>query len=513
MFRSFPHSRRSRALALASGALAVVVAFVMGGMDDARAQKKRKPNGRGPEPAASASASPTSEDSRLTEKIQKLSNAVRHYGGKLGVSVVDVRTGRAIAARDETLALNPASNAKLVTAWAALKALGPHHRYLTGLYGKIREDRVDTLVLRGEGDPNFEHGHLYAMVADLRRAGVRMVGDIVVDQSRFDDQQVPPAFEQQPDEWASFRAPVSATALDGNTVHVSVYPGFEGQMARVQVVPPSAVDVAGAIVTADEGTVESVQVEMMPLKEGRVLAQVSGSIPEGALPITVWRRVDDPAWLAGHALGDVCRELGIDVHGKVRRGHPIPQDLLAFHRSEPVAKLLFGLGKHSDNFQAEMVFKGLGGRSGPASFEAARMRVTDLLLEARVEPKGVKLSNGSGLFDADRMSASFLTSLLVTAAKDPSVAPEYIAQLAIGGVDGTLRNRFQAHTAARSIRAKTGTLRMVSALSGYVLGSDGQPWYAFALLANEVPDAATALREPLDEVVGVLAENASTPAR
>lgn len=432
---------------------------------------------------------------------------MRHYGGQLGLSIVDIRTGKVLASQDAALPLNPASNAKLVTAWAALKAFGPQHRYLTGLYGKIRDDRVDALVLKGEGDPSFEHEHLYAMVNELRRAGVRMVGDIVVDQSRFDDKQEPPAFDQQPDEWASFRAPVAATAIDGNTVHLSVYPAGEGLSARVRAVPPSVVDVTGAVVTTAESSAETVQVEMLAQKEGHLLAQVTGSIPEGGLPVTIWRRVADPTWLAGHALADVCRDLGIKIHGKVRRGHPVPQDLLTHHRSEPLGKLLHALGKHSDNFYAEMIFKGLGGKSGPASFEGARARIVDMLIEAHLDPKGVKLVNGSGLFDADRMSAAFLTSLLVAAARDPLVAPEFVSQLAIGGLDGTLRNRFGQVPEARRVRAKTGTLRMVSALSGYVLGTDGQPAVAFSILANEVPDASTALRAVMDETVATVAKS------
>lgn len=467
---------------------------------DAHGTSRTTGNGAGiPEPYGAS----------LSEPVWALYKAVRHYSGKIGLSVIDLKTGRTVASQGADAALNPASNAKLLTAWAVLKTHGPQHRFFTGLYGRLRDDRVDVLVLRGDGDPQFEHPHLYEMAAQLAQAGVKMVGDIVVDQSRFDDKQEPPAFEQQPDEWASFRAPVAAVSLDGNTVHVTVFPTAAGQLARVRGTPPSVLDVVGAVGTTSSKGSESVHIELASLREGRQRAAISGNIPANSPPLTIWRRTSDPSRLAGNALADVCRELGIKVHGRVRLGHPVPQELLASHKSPPVGRLLHALGKHSDNFHAEMLFKSLAPLGRPASFDAARARVFDLLAQAGIDARGVKMLNGSGLFDADRMSAEFITSLLKAAVSDSSIAPEFVSQLAIGGVDGTLRNRFEELGRARSVRAKSGTLRAVSSLSGYVLGRDGAPRFAFSVIVNNVPDASTELRKEMDAVVSALASLAA----
>src|SRR5262249_13899465 len=144
----------------------------------------------------------------VEEAIKKLTADVKGWGGTVGVSVIDVATGAAIAGIDEHTALNPASNAKLATAAAAIRLLRPEHGFLTGLYGTIRDDAVDELVLRGDGDPSLSTRDLWAMAAELRAAGVRKVRAILVDQAWFDDLYVPPAFDQQPGEWAPFRAPV-----------------------------------------------------------------------------------------------------------------------------------------------------------------------------------------------------------------------------------------------------------------------------------------------------------------
>src|SRR5690606_3060998 len=99
----------------------------------------------------------------------------------------------------------PASNMKLITAAVTLARLGSEYRFSTGLYGEISAGKVDPLVLRGHGDPSLGTEDLWEIGRALAHLGVTEVGSILVDQSRFDDQFVPPAFEQQPNEWAGFR--------------------------------------------------------------------------------------------------------------------------------------------------------------------------------------------------------------------------------------------------------------------------------------------------------------------
>ena len=170
---------------------------------------------------------------RPSERLPALDSAARAIassraleGAQLGIAVLDVDSGRMLAAVGEHAPLNPASNAKLYTAGAALATLHGEHRYETTLDGKLEGDAVvGPLAIRGYGDPSLSTPDLAAMVEELRTLGVHRVdGDVVVDQRFFDEQTTPPAFEQQPTEWAGFRAPVSAVALDENCVTMTVRP-------------------------------------------------------------------------------------------------------------------------------------------------------------------------------------------------------------------------------------------------------------------------------------------------
>jgi D-alanyl-D-alanine carboxypeptidase/D-alanyl-D-alanine-endopeptidase (penicillin-binding protein 4) len=174
--------------------------------------------------------------------------------------------------------------------------------------------------------------------------------------------------------------------------------------------------------------------------------------------------------------------------------------------SASVGELVGRLGKDSDNFTAEMLFLALSAKqTGGATFAASAAIVEGVLRDAGALGDGTVIKNGSGLFDANRIPARSLTALLRAGARDPRISAELVSQLAIAGVDGTLKNRLTRFAERRSIRAKTGTLASVTALSGYVLGPDGQPAIAFSFLVDGAKGKTGGAREAIDDAVAELA--------
>lgn len=434
--------------------------------------------------------------------VARLVSDVRGWGGAVGVQIVDLDTGAVVASFAEHAAFNPASNAKLATAAAALHTLGAQHRFVTGLYGKVAGDTVDELVLRGDGDPTLRTVDLSAMAVALRASGVRHVRAIAVDQSFFDDRYVPPAFDQQPHEWAAFRAPVAPVSLNGNTVVFSVRATKDGRPAVVDVDPPGFVEVSGSVITAPRGESDRVTVTLDP-RGSKLAARIGGKVPAGRRIVRIVKRVDDPRLVAGHALRAELERVGIDVRSAPRLGGANQKALLLLHRSAPLGDILPALGKDSDNFSAEMLFKAIGAKANgrPASASAAADAVrADLKRMGAFEP-GMIVKNGSGLFDANRATPAATTALLRAMARDTSSGPEYVAHLAVGGVDGTLRGRFRGWADAHAVRAKTGTLNAVAALSGYVVGPSQRRGVAFSIFVNGISGKVRLARAAMDKVV------------
>jgi len=523
---ALPLAARLARCILAVGVLAVAVLAVEGlpveGLELGRLARAQSPDAAAAVPARDSSnhvsAAPRADAARgrVVEALQSLTDWVRGRGGTLSARVVDSESGFVWAESSPESALNPASNMKIVTTAVALERLGAEFRFSTGLYGKQEADRVETLVLRGQGDPSLDTADLWELARALRSLGVTKVGQLLVDQSRFDEQFVPPAFDQQPDEWASFRAPVSAVALERNAVTLNVLPSEPGQPARAWFEPAGIVTIEGTVETRRTGAGEGVQLSL-ETRGADLIAHLAGYAAKGLPRMRFDRRLDDPRRAPGLALRELLIGVGIEVQGPVALGGNQIEPRLAFHQSAPLAQLLSELGKNSDNFYAEMLFKALGAdaTSNPARSQDGAAVVRQWLSQHGLARPDTRIENGSGLFDANRVSAATLAGTLLAVRQNPAVYPEFLAQLAIGGVDGTLHSRFRKFKDQRIVRAKTGTLSAAVGLSGYVLSASSSAPIVFSVLVNGLEGQAGAVRERIDRVVETIADsrrpNAAAP--
>ncbi|AKF06426.1 D-alanyl-D-alanine carboxypeptidase/D-alanyl-D-alanine-endopeptidase [Sandaracinus amylolyticus] len=407
------------------------------------------------------------------------------FGETVSVTVVDAASGQTLFSHQSEIALNPASNMKLVTAAAALARLGPEFRMRTALYGRVEGDGVATLSLRGFGDPSLTQADLVELARDLADHGVRRVGEVVVDATYFEGHLLPPAFDQQPGEVAPFRAATGAVSVDANAYTLRVLPGATvGAPARVRLDGAGYFALESTITTSDSGQPSIVAIQR-DQGEHMQLA-LRGTMPIGVTGVSYRRRIENPLAWAGHLTRDALAAAGIRSNDAVRiAATPDDAALLAQHSSEPLAEILSAMGKQSDNFVAEMVFRVLGAeRHRPGRVEDSVGAVRDVLRDAGVEPDRVQIVNGSGLFDGNRIASGDLARLLSWMYRQPGLRAEYVAHLAIGGVDGTLAGRLRDLPRPRIVRAKTGTLNDAIALSGYVLGPDPDRAVAFSVIVN-----------------------------
>jgi serine-type D-Ala-D-Ala carboxypeptidase/endopeptidase (penicillin-binding protein 4) len=209
-----------------------------------------------------------------------------------------------------------------------------------------------------------------------------------------------------------------------------------------------------------------------------------------------------PALAAATAFRDALRKAGIAVDGPVRTGQADEwSELLASVSSPTLAAMVRFMDRESDNFTAEMLLKQLGlAELGRGTSAAGAAIVTQTLVEAGVPMTGVRIVDGSGLSQLDRLTANALGSLLKIAWADPAVRPALVASLPVAGVNGTLQNRLRKPPARGRVLAKTGTTDSASSLSGYV--SDR---YAFAVVQNGHPLSYWWARRAQDRFAQILA--------
>lgn len=428
-------------------------------------------------------------------------------GEQIGIQVVRLHDGEELYRMRPDEPRNPASNQKLLTAAAALWRLGPSFSASTRVEGTVDPDgHVTELVIRPSGDPSLGYADLVTLAENIRLRGVDRVEHVVIDDTYFDDQMLPPAFEQQPHEAAAFRAAISAFAVNRNSYVVHIGPGPRVDApARVRVLSDSYVEIDNRTVTTPSGPpTPRIEDEIEP---GHLAVVVEGAVPMQVRTLYYRRRVPDPKAYAAGLLGQALRGAGIGGALSITYGRPgEAQPLLGQMSSAPLSTLLYALGKWSDNFTAEMILKIMGAQSQRPGTSAHGVAVVVEELRRRgVDTKGLVMINGSGLFDGNRVTPRHITQTLRAAYGDPAISAEYVSMLAVAGSDGTLQSRLQDLPRARMVRAKTGTLRDVIALSGYVLG-DPERAVAFSFLANGVTGQHGPARQLADDIVRALAD-------
>lgn len=385
----------------------------------------------------------------------------------------------------------PASNNKVFTAIWALGTMGADFRFPTDVLipGGIPGNGVvaGPVYLRGSGDPAFGYPEydrdpmepLRIMARQLKARGVRAVqGGVIADASVFDTLFYGPAWPADTGNGAAYYAPtVTGLPFQRNMLWLNVSPGPGGTTFVREPDVPEIPVINRARNGGGRGWAVRNPGQDTIIIKGGVSGRGPHRYPVGAA---------DPSLLAAGALRQALREEGVQVGGAVRRGKtPEGAKLIHRHLSMPLGQMIPKLNRDSDNFFAEHLFKAASAHSigvgsytmgGPAS---ARFFIQN----ARVPYGQVWQADGSGLSAQNRTSAKALVDALVYAHRQPW-SQVFHESMAIGGDrEGTLRSLFTGGRARGNLHAKTGYIRGVRTLSGYVKMANGEN-VAFSFLYN-----------------------------
>ena len=129
---------------------------------------------------------------------------------------IDLATGRTLFSQNADVALEPASNEKLMVTYGALTELGPGYRFRTAVLGEGRQVGgiwEGRLVLKGYGDPTLQTDELQRLAKQLYDRGIRTVtGQVAGDASWFDGRWTAPGW--LPDFYGDESAPLSALVVN-----------------------------------------------------------------------------------------------------------------------------------------------------------------------------------------------------------------------------------------------------------------------------------------------------------
>ena len=457
------------------------------------------------------------EDASLGSAIRAALKAIPDAQATYGVCVVDLGSGKTVFEAHADRPLVPASTMKTFVMAAALQRLGPAFAFET----HFATDGTH-LYLIGSGDPALGDSKLCAAREEpvtgvfeqwaslLAAADVQAIpGDLIVDESIFDDQRVHPSWEDS-DLGKWFAAPVAGLNFNDNCVDITLEPASRsGDPAIVSTVPDCpSIRVQNKVRTGAGSN------PLLHHPAGSFDYRISGHcakrwlFPPVAFP--------DPALLGGDALRIVLSKNGVSIGGGLVRNRvrlwdgSIPPSLriLATHTT-PLTDVLGRIGKNSQNLFAECVLKRLGYEweknrgtdEAQGSWASGARAIRDSLVAMGLDTSGMVISDGSGLSRDNRCSARQLAGVLALVDRSPH-REVMRASLSLAGTDGSLRKRLR--DLPGRVWGKTGTMRGVRALCGYVDGSSSGR-YAFAIIFNGYRGPSTPYKEIQDRICRVLA--------
>jgi D-alanyl-D-alanine carboxypeptidase/D-alanyl-D-alanine-endopeptidase (penicillin-binding protein 4) len=459
---------------------------------------------------------------QLARDVEQFVDAPPRNRATIGVHVVALRSGRVIYSRHGMRQFICASNEKIVTAAAALEALGHDYCFETRLYalGPVENGSLHgDLVLHGGGDPTLGGRHdqeealtIFGRWADILKArGIRQVtGDVIADPSFFDRTYYHPDWSPT-QAWKWYFPSIAAVALNDNCVTVTVKPAHAaGALARVSLTPSSTpVEVQNLCKTS--GSRHSVWFDRRP--ESGVI-KVGGYCRAGSDGYSGEVTVPDPPLYAARVLREALQEKEVAVGGTARVADEAYSCAFADRtpicvRRTSLLPVLRTMLKQSHNHYAEQVMKTIGAETaGLGSWETGTGRAGRLLCEMGFNENEFNLADGSGLSRQNRLTPVLLAAVLegMTRSEYADVFPSL---LAVAGQDGTLARRLREEPYVGNVRGKTGYLTGVGALSGYATTRSGIE-VAFSILVNDNPrhPGGFSMRETVDTICRAIVDHA-----
>jgi D-alanyl-D-alanine carboxypeptidase/D-alanyl-D-alanine-endopeptidase (penicillin-binding protein 4) len=475
------------------------------------------------EPPRVTPASTADPAAALNRELSAIFSSGPASGALWGVRVESLeRPGAPLFALNSDHLFVPASNMKLLTVAAAATRLGWDHTFETAVRattplgddGIIRGD----LVVRGGGDPTIGNrstsaGSVTSLADALWQRGVRRVDGRVVGDAT--------AFSREPlgEGWAwddlpfAYSAPAGALIYNENDAQIAIGPGAAaGVAASVSLVDvDSGLHVRSYVTTGPPGSATDVDVSRGLASDD---VEVRGAIAVDHGQVIRYAAVNNASRYFASALRSALVARGIAVRGPAVNGDDFPAGPLS--SATPVLATLVSptldviatrLLKVSQNLYAETFLRQLDvAPNHQASVAGGETALRGVLEGFGIERGAFAQSDGSGLSRYNLVTPTAFVQLLTAMARNAQLSPKWTAALPIGGADGTLQHRLAGTPAEGRVRAKTGSLSAVRALSGYVETMSGEH-LVFSILANNyaAPVTSEDIEKAMDDAVVKLA--------
>lgn len=406
----------------------------------------------------------------------------------IGVYVREIGASKPMIAINADSSMNPASVMKLLTTYAGLELLGPAYTWPTMLYadGTMTDGVLHgDLVIKGYGDPKLDLENFWLLLQRLRQTGLHEIrGNLILDSTHYDiPNNDPGEFDGQP--YRTYNILPEALLVNYRTSTIHFFPQPEKNSVRVVIDPlPDSLHVQNHI-QLTQGACDDwrnlLTIDVIVDKEDKnhFTVVLNGGFSRQCGKQSYMLSLQDSAIYTRDLFKRLWAQQGGLFHGDVIIGQALQGvTLLETYQSPPLADIIRGINKFSNNIAARQLYLTLGTgdaviNNSPATLGKSDEAIKRWLATKQLNFPELVVENGSGLSRKERISAQHMGQLLLTAFNS-AVMPEFMSSLPIAAVDGTLKNRFTDTPIKGLAHMKTGALNNVRALAGYLLDKKGR---------------------------------------
>lgn len=420
----------------------------------------------------------------------------------VGVEVFDLTTGSMLYHRNPNRPYVPASNMKLFSDAAVLMVLGPDYRFhnqlSTGASSLQQGVLKGSLHLHLSGDPSFNRDRLANLLAGLKSWKIRQIkGHFYIDSSLALVDPYPTGWAEE-DFIYSYGAPIAPLMIDANRLNVTINPANQVNGAAIIETNDASHSITIENQVQTKASDASCRVSFLMDLDNHLT--IGGCVTLGQRALQEEIAIRNPLKYAQGLIRHQLEDANIKLDGEILLSKAPPPSgslVIAAEFSKPIAQLMGDTLKPSDNLYADSLYLHAAQTlvGSPVNWkDAQRVIQTFLQEQTGIDLSQAQLMDGSGLSRNDRLTPNQTVNLLRFIYSRFPLSYEYIAALPISGRDGTLQRRLKNPTQQDLVRAKTGTMRGIASLSGYLYTVNAHT-LAFAIYINHAPGVKASISE------------------
>lgn len=436
---------------------------------------------------------PNQNSSNIANTVE---NIINNYGNSahIGIVITDLNNNQIVYQRQATQLFNPASSLKVFTAITALNNFDATYTFSTKLFANSQQiDAQGTLhsnvYIKFSGDPTLTLHDLNYLIKQLKDHNVNSIaGNIYLDDTVFDRNEFGHGWMWDEKSFC-YASPLGGINIDHNCIPVTVTPA-QTTGEPIKITQYNGYAYLPLINQTQTRNVSNNSCPLVIQSDNFNNIVFSGCMQPNTTPWTFNIAIGNTRQYASLAIQKLLQQNNITQHGEIIFGSSsvIQQNLslIAEHNSNTLKNIIVTMLKKSDNLYADAIYKLLGYQysnyTNGSWINASKALAQTLGSKAGIDFNKIKIVDGCGLSRHNLVSPLSLVQALIFAYAEPKIRDNLINGLPLSGVDGHLENRL--HELKTKIQAKTGTMKGITSLAGYIQTKSGKT-FAFAIIVND----------------------------